>query len=116
MTNCTDDAARKQTAPARAVFAASFEIIVDPGEKLDPEERARRAAEAKRAHMAKLGRKSGRVRRLRRIAELDAELQERIQAARESCDHLWPADPGPDTECLYCDLTWSAFPAPRGVA
>lgn len=51
---------------ARAGFDARFEDEVDPNRTLPPEERARRAANAKRAHMQRLALKSAKARRLRK--------------------------------------------------
>lgn len=50
--NCDDR--RAATAKARAAFADRFERQVDPDLRLDPAERARRAAHARSAHMARL--------------------------------------------------------------
>jgi hypothetical protein len=49
----TDDRTAR-TAPARAGFMARFEREVDPEGVLPPAERARRAEQLMRAHMAKL--------------------------------------------------------------
>ena len=49
----TDDRTAR-TAPARARFMARFEREVDPQNLLAPAERARRAEQAMKAHMAKL--------------------------------------------------------------
>lgn len=54
---------RQLTQPARAAFMARFERQVDPDAVLDPAERARRAAQAKRAFYVALGAKSGKARR-----------------------------------------------------
>lgn len=54
---------RATTVAARTAFLARFEIEVDPDGKLAPEERIRRAAHARRAHMARLARRSAEVRR-----------------------------------------------------
>lgn len=62
--NTTDRKAR--TAPGRAASMARFEKEVDPDGVLSPAERARRADQAMRAHMARLALKSAKVRRLRR--------------------------------------------------
>jgi hypothetical protein len=51
------------TAPARRAFLESFERKVDPDGVLTPEERARRAACAHRAHMQRLAFKSARGRK-----------------------------------------------------
>lgn len=53
---------KTNTGPARRAYMARFERGVDPEGRLDPVERARRAALAHRAHMTKLALKSARVR------------------------------------------------------
>jgi hypothetical protein len=54
------------TAAARATFAASFELEVDPDGTLPPEERAARADAARRAHYLRLAAKSAQARAGRR--------------------------------------------------
>lgn len=54
------------TAPARAAFAERFERLVDPEGTLPPEERAKRAASAKRAHFARLALASAKARARKR--------------------------------------------------
>lgn len=56
------------TAPARQEFDARFEREVDPEGTLPPEERARRAAFARRAYFLRLSLRSAQVRRARRGA------------------------------------------------
>ena len=56
---------RITTAPARRAFLAGFELAVDPDGELAPEERARRAAAAKKAHFAQLAYRSALARRRR---------------------------------------------------
>jgi len=56
-----DRAAR--TAPARAALDAKFENQVDPDGILAPDERAKRAAHARRAHYQRLALKSAKARR-----------------------------------------------------
>jgi len=51
------------TAPARAGFRAKFEKEVDPDGVLDPDERARRAEHAFKAHMARLSLAASKKRR-----------------------------------------------------
>ncbi|EYR62998.1 hypothetical protein N866_03795 [Actinotalea ferrariae CF5-4] len=68
-----------RTAPARAALMAKFERQVDPDGTLPPDERARRAEHARKAHFARLALKSARARRRSReaaseAAEADAEL------------------------------------------
>lgn len=55
--------ARETTSAARATFLARFERQVDPDGLLPPEERARRAESAKRAHFTKMAMASARSRR-----------------------------------------------------
>lgn len=52
-----------RTAKARQTFADSFEKEVDPDGKLDPAERARRAANAKKAYYQRLAMRSVRARK-----------------------------------------------------
>ena len=53
---------RETTKNARAAFLASFEAEVDPDLSLTPDERARRATAARKAHFAQLAYKSARAR------------------------------------------------------
>lgn len=55
-----------RTAPARRAFEARFEREVDPDGALLPEERARRAAAARRAYFKRLAVKSADARTRRR--------------------------------------------------
>src|SRR4051794_15124263 len=57
--------ATQHTAPARAAFNSRFEREVDPDGVLPPEERARRAAHARRAHFQRMALKSAQLRRKR---------------------------------------------------
>lgn len=59
--------ARETTRKARQTFLKSFETLVDPDGVLAPDERARRAESAHRAHMASLALKSS-TRRAKRAA------------------------------------------------
>lgn len=54
---------KTNTAPARAAFRERFEKEVDPEGELDPNERARRAEHALKAHMTGLALKSAKARR-----------------------------------------------------
>lgn len=54
------------TTPARAAFLERFERQVDPDGQLDPRERARRAAHARKAYFAKLALASSRARAARK--------------------------------------------------
>lgn len=56
------------TAPARNAFLARFEKQVDPDGKLPPDERARLAESALKAHMQLLARKSRKARAGRKVA------------------------------------------------
>lgn len=55
--------AKATTAAARDTFLSSFERQVDPDGVLAPEERARRAEHARKAHFASLALKSAKARR-----------------------------------------------------
>lgn len=57
-----------RTAPARAALLARFEAEVDPLGVLPPDERARRAASARKAYYARLALKSVQSRRRARSA------------------------------------------------
>jgi hypothetical protein len=61
----TDDRSAR-TAPARRAANDRFENQVDPDRILAPEERARRAEHARKAHMLSLALKSARARRQRK--------------------------------------------------
>ena len=52
-----------RTRPAREAFLKRFEREVDPDGKLPPDERARRANHALRAHMLRLRKRAGTKRR-----------------------------------------------------
>lgn len=55
-----------RTERARSAFDARFERQVDPDGVLDPDERARRAAHARKAYFARLALKSAQARRAKR--------------------------------------------------
>lgn len=57
---------KETTAKARATFLASFEHQVDPDGVLPPQERARRAEQARRAHFLRMAAKSAKVRAARK--------------------------------------------------
>ena len=59
---------REITAPARKAFLAGFEDQVDPERTLAPEERARRADMARKAHFTRLAYLSAKARRRRASA------------------------------------------------
>jgi hypothetical protein len=71
------------TAPARAAFLDRFERQVDPDGLLPPDERARRAESARKAHFGRLALASARARR--KVSEAQSEL-ERAEAAVAECD------------------------------
>jgi hypothetical protein len=58
----------KRTAPARKAFLARFERLVDPDGVLSPDERERRAEQARKAYFTTLSRKSAEARRRRQKA------------------------------------------------
>jgi hypothetical protein len=64
--NTSDRQAR--TAPGRKAAMDRFERQVDPDGTLDPEERALRAEQAKKAHMTRLALKSAQARRRKRAS------------------------------------------------
>jgi len=63
--------ATRHTEPARRAFMRRFEDEVDPERKLPPKERARRANQAMRAHMARLRMARARKRAQRSITTRD---------------------------------------------
>jgi hypothetical protein len=63
---CTDRTAA--TAAARQAFHDRWEKEVDPDGKLDPKERAKRAAHAKKAHYSRMALKSAQTRRAKSAA------------------------------------------------
>jgi hypothetical protein len=63
---------RAATAAARKAGWDRFEREVDPDRVLPPEERARRADNARQAYFTRLALKSAQVRRRRRAADRDA--------------------------------------------
>jgi hypothetical protein len=64
---------RQTTARARFTFLERFEREVDPAGALKPEERARRAAQARRAYFTGLALKSSRARANRRSSDMSAK-------------------------------------------
>ncbi len=54
---------RELTLAARRAFETRWEALVDPQQLLEPAERARRAAHAKRSYYGRLGVLSGKARR-----------------------------------------------------
>jgi hypothetical protein len=54
---------REIIAPARAAFQSRFQREVDPDGQLTPDERARRAAQARKAYYTRLALKSAQARR-----------------------------------------------------
>jgi hypothetical protein len=54
---------RRTSANGRAAFLARFEREVDPAGRLDPEERRRRAEQARRAYFARLSLAAAKARR-----------------------------------------------------
>lgn len=68
----TPEARAAATAPARAALDRKWEDHVDPDRQLDPAERERQAAEARRQYFAELGRRSAAARRAR-AAQREAE-------------------------------------------
>ncbi|MCB2177573.1 MAG: hypothetical protein KQH57_17325 [Actinomycetales bacterium] len=62
-----------RTAPARAALMATFERQVDPDGILSPDERARRAEHARKAHFQRLALKSARARRKSKALAAESE-------------------------------------------
>ena len=77
--------------PARRGFIARFEHMVDPTGNLSPDERARRAQRALRAHMLQLAARSAEVRRTSKKATLAGSS---ARVAKEDADA--PGEP-PET-------------------
>lgn len=65
-----------RTAPARAALDRKFETQVDPDGTLPPDERARRAEHARKAHFQRLALKSAKARRRSREAASEADAAE----------------------------------------
>lgn len=57
------------TGPAREAFRSQFEKQVDPEGVLEPDERARRAEHARKAHYTRLSLKAAKARRLAQESE-----------------------------------------------
>jgi hypothetical protein len=57
-------AGKTSTTAATAAFLAKFEAQVDPNSELAPAERRRRAEHARSSHMARLGLRAAKARRL----------------------------------------------------
>lgn len=66
LANASEADRRDMTAAARQAFADRWERQVDPEGDLTPDERARRAEHAKRAHYQRMALKSAQARRRRR--------------------------------------------------
>jgi len=60
------------TEPARRALLDRFEREVDPGGVLPPDERARRAAHARKAYFTRLALRSAQARRTKSEGDLDA--------------------------------------------
>jgi hypothetical protein len=87
---------RDATKAARQGFSDRFERMVDPAGELEPEERARRAAAAQKAHMTRLALASAKSRRAKASARDRAaryrKTAESLRRAAADLDEL--ADPG----------------------
>jgi hypothetical protein len=55
------------TTPGRDAFQKHFETLVDPDGVLSPDERSKRASNARRAHFQRLALRSAQARRARKI-------------------------------------------------
>ena len=71
-------AASEITAPGRAAFLSRFEREVDPDGVLDPEDRAMRAAHARKAHMLRLAMASAKARAEKAAARRAARGREAV--------------------------------------
>jgi hypothetical protein len=60
---------KERTAPARAALLSKFESQVDPDGTMDPQERARRAESARKAHFTRLAYLSAQARKRSRVAD-----------------------------------------------
>lgn len=91
----TDRTAR--TVAARAGYYRRFENEVDPDRVLDPAERAKRAENARQAHMLKLALASAKARRLRaHAAQIDAEVAQEDPEVVQEAHRLSEAAGGQD--------------------
>jgi hypothetical protein len=59
---------KTNTGPARAAADARYDRMVDPDGILDPKERAKRAAHARREHLLRMSLRAAAIRRQRRMA------------------------------------------------
>jgi hypothetical protein len=75
---------RQTTSKARATFLQRFEREVDPTDSLDPEERARRADQARRAYFTGLALKSSCKRAKRRSSDMSAQDPEASRRVRQT--------------------------------
>lgn len=71
------------TPDRNAADLARFESRVDPDGLLPPDERTRQAEQARKAHYAELGRRSGEARRARRPRNIDEVVDQIVNAAPE---------------------------------
>jgi hypothetical protein len=80
------------TANARKAFSDRFENLVDPEGTLSPDERARRAASARSAHMKRLALRSAKSRRaaagIRQAAEESKKTAQALAHAASEFDRL----------------------------
>jgi hypothetical protein len=80
------------TAAARRAFNDRFERLVDPAGELPPDERTRRAASARRAHMNRLALRSAQSRRVaagwRRAADNSKRTASQLADAADDLDRL----------------------------
>lgn len=71
------------TAPARKAFMDRFEREVDPDGKLSPEERGKRAENARKAYFARLALKSKKARQKKARQAVEAELSTLLAELRD---------------------------------
>jgi hypothetical protein len=101
----TDDRSAA-TASARKALSDRFEKQVDPDGTLSPDERARRAASARRAHMQRLALKSARSRRAA------ASARARAQASHKTASDLEHSAADLEQEAADADAELDGMQAP----
>jgi hypothetical protein len=82
------------TAPARAALDARFAAEVDPDGTLDPAERAKRVSMLRRAHFARLARRSAQKRRLAGDAQAATAAHQAAAGLRQLADEIESAGAG----------------------
>lgn len=111
-----EDARRAGTEAARSAYSKTFEEQVDPDGVLDPLERARRAKNARRAHMLRLSRASSQARRERKLAALEQQALLDQEAMQSVCLHFWPDELTDEATCPDCGLAYGSWSEKLGGA